>query len=72
MHVGTAIFVVAIIGFAIFSHSFRVLLSWLATAVVGIVILFYAGNTFSEYQAKERARIEAEKVEQQRQQATYR
>jgi hypothetical protein len=65
MHIGTAIFVVAILGFAIFSPSFRVMLAWLAAAVVGIVILFYAVNTFSEYQAKERARIEAEKLEQQ-------
>jgi uncharacterized protein YlxW (UPF0749 family) len=68
MHIGTAIFVVAIIGFMIFSPGFRVMLAWLAAAVVGIFILFYAANTFSEYQAKERARIEAEKVEQQRRQ----
>ena len=66
MHIGTAIFVVAIIGFMIFSPGFRVMLAWLAAAVVGIVILLYAANTFSEYQAKERARIEAEKVEQRR------
>ena len=66
MHIGTAIFVVAIIGFMIFSPGFRVMLAWLAAAVVAIVILLYAANTFSEYQAKERARIEAEKVEQRR------
>ena len=71
MHVGTAIFLVAIIGFAIFSHGFRVFLLWLATAVVGIIVTcFLSANTSLNIKQKERARIEAEKGEQQRQQTT--
>ena len=68
MHVGLAIFLVAIIGFAIFSHGFRVFLLWLAAAVVAVIVIVSFAHQVNVEQEQKKARIEVEKWEQQRQQ----
>ena len=65
MHVGTAIFLVAIIALAVLSPGLRVVLLWLAGAVVLIVIAFFAISANNEHQEQQKARIEADKRQQQ-------
>jgi hypothetical protein len=62
---GFAIFLVAIIGLAVYSRGFRVLLLWLTAAVVVIAIALFAYQANVGHQEQQKARIEADKRRQQ-------
>ena len=65
MSLGFAIFLVAIIGLAVYSRGFRVLLLWLTVAVVVIVIALFVHQANVEHQEQQKARMEGDKKQQE-------
>jgi hypothetical protein len=65
MSIGLAIFLVAIIGFAIYSQGFRRLLLWLAVAIGLIVIALLARELNIGHQEQQTARLQAEQQQKQ-------